>query len=128
MKLLLDTHSFLWFIEDSPKLSATALASIKDGTNDVFVSLASLWEMAIKVSIGKLTLNSPFEALIPQQLGLNRITLLDIALSHAVAVANLPVHHKDPFDRLLIVQAMVEQMPIVSIDSALDAYGVTRLW
>jgi PIN domain nuclease of toxin-antitoxin system len=128
MKFLLDTHTFLWFIMGSPDLSADARVLIEDGTHENFLSVASLWEMAIKVSIGKLTLASPFEVLIPQQLSLNGIELLNIKTDHASVVATLPFHHRDPFDRLLIAQAIAEKMPLISIDATFDAYSVTRLW
>ena len=128
MKLLLDTHSFLWFISGSPHLSPSARALIEDATNDAFLSVASLWEMAIKISLGKLRLAQPFEILIPQQLDLNRMKLLGITIRHTARVATLAFHHRDPFDRLLVAQAEVEQMPIVSGDLTFDAYAVTRLW
>lgn len=128
MKLLLDTHAFLWFIMGSPNLSAAARALIEDGANENFLSVGSLWEIAIKVSIGKLSLAAPFDVLIPRQLGLNGIALLNVSTDHAAAVAALPFHHRDPFDRLLIAQAMVERVPVVSVDTAFDAYPVKRLW
>lgn len=128
MRVLLDTHSFLWFISGSPNLSATARSLIEDSSNQPYLSVASLWEIAIKVSIGKLSLGQPFEVLIPQQLTRNGIDLLGIEISHAAVVSKLPFHHRDPFDRLLIAQAMVEQMPIVGADSAFDAYNAKRLW
>jgi PIN domain nuclease of toxin-antitoxin system len=128
MKLLLDTHTFIWFIMGSPNLSASARTLIEDVANEKFLSIASLWEIAIKLSIGKLTLSAPFDALIPQQLSINGFELLNIEIEHAAVVATLPFHHRDPFDRLLIAQAMVEKMPIVSIDAVFDAYPVTRLW
>jgi PIN domain nuclease of toxin-antitoxin system len=128
MTLLIDTHSFLWFVEGSLQLSSRARRLIEDARNDRFLSVASVWEMAIKVGIGKLNLGQPIETFIPHQLSLNGIDLLGIALSHAAAVARLPMHHRDPFDRMLVAQAQVEQMPIVSNDPALDAYAVTRLW
>ncbi len=128
MKLLLDTHTFLWFLDDSPHLSHYARKLIEDGANDVFLSAGGLWEMAIKVSLGKLSLAQPFETLIPAQLALNSIQVLGISVAHTAHIAILPFHHRDPFDRLFIAQALVEGMPIVSVDAALDAYGVTRLW
>jgi PIN domain nuclease of toxin-antitoxin system len=128
MKLLLDTHTFLWFIEGSPRLSGRARALIEDEASEVFLSVASLWEIAIKISLDKLQLARPFGTLIPQQLSLNDITLLDITPDHAAGVITLPFHHRDPFDRLLIAQAQVEQMPIVGDDPAFDAYLVRRLW
>jgi len=128
MRLLLDTHSFLWFISGNPQISSSARMLIEDVSNQPFLSVASLWEMAIKMSLGKLSLGQPFETLIPQQLSLNGIALLGITISHTAVVARLPFHHRDPFDRLLVAQAMTEQMSIVSGDTAFDAYAVTRLW
>lgn len=128
MRLLLDTHTFLWFIDGSPRCSANARALVADVSNQRFLSVASLWEMAIKASLGKLSLAQPFEALIPQQLRLNGIELLGIEFHHTALVATLPFHHRDPFDRLLVAQARAEQMPVVSGDAAFDAYDVTRLW
>ncbi|MGH9900073.1 MAG: type II toxin-antitoxin system VapC family toxin [Pyrinomonadaceae bacterium] len=128
MNLLLDTHAFLWFIMGNSNLSATARALIEDATNEKFLSVASLWEIAIKLSINKLFLLSPFKLLIPQQLDLNGIKLLNIKVDHTAVVATLPFHHRDPFDRLLIAQAIVEVMSVISIDVTYDAYPVTRLW
>ncbi len=128
MKLLLDTHSFLWFISGSANLSSTARSLIENASNRPFLSVASLWEMAIKLSIGKLSLAQPFEVLIPQQMRLNGIELLDIRMEHVFAVAKLPFHHREPFDRLLIAQARVEDMPIVGSDTAFGAYAIRQLW
>jgi PIN domain nuclease of toxin-antitoxin system len=128
VKLLLDTHSFIWFIEGNPLLSATARPLIEEPANDVFLSVASLWEMAIKISIGKLQLREPFDQLVPQQIQLNNITLLNIAISHTVVVTQLPYHHRDPFDRLLIAQSITENLPLVSSDGVFDQYGVNRVW
>jgi PIN domain nuclease of toxin-antitoxin system len=128
MKLLLDTHSFLWFIGGSSRLSRNARMLIEDVSNQSVLSLASIWEIAIKVSIGKLSLGQTFETFIPQQMSLNGIGLLEISFPHTAVVATLPFHHRDPFDRLLIAQAIVEQIPIVSCDTALDRYAITRLW
>lgn len=128
MNLLLDTHTFLWFIAGSENLSPRARKLIEDEANRVFLSAASLWEIAIKVSLGKLALSEPFETLIPAQLEMNSIEMLGISVSHASQVAILPFHHRDPFDRLLVSQALTEEIPIVSADEALDTYGVARLW
>lgn len=128
MNVLLDTHSFIWFIEDHPSLTPRARALIEEAANDVFLSIASIWEMAIKVSLGKLALSQPFNLFIPNQLLLNDITLLDITLSHTLQVATLPFHHRDPFDRLLVAQSLVEGMPLISSDSIFDAYSVSRVW
>ena len=128
MKLLLDTHAFLWFIAGSEKLSATARELIEDSANQPFLSAASLWEMAIKLSLGRLHLGRPFEDLIPEQMRANGIQLLGIEVEYVTPVTTLPFHHRDPFDRLLVAQAMVVQMPIVSADPAFDAYPIGRLW
>jgi len=128
MKLLLDTHSFLWFISGGSKLSMNARMLIEDVSNQLLLSVASLWEMAVKVSIGKLSLGQPFETLIPREMSLNGIGLLEISFPHTVVVATLPFHHRDPFDRLLIAQVIVEQIPIVSCDTAFDSYAISRLW
>jgi PIN domain nuclease of toxin-antitoxin system len=128
MRLLLDTHAFLWFFIGTPSLSAKARASIEDESNEKFFSIASLWEIAIKASIGKLTLSKPFDDIFPDQLAHNGIDLLSITTAHVSAITNMPFHHRDPFDRLLIAQAMTEQMQIVSADAAFDNYAVTRLW
>lgn len=127
MKLLLDTHAFLWFIEDNPRLSVDAKALLESDA-ELLISTASLWEIAIKTSIGKLTLTQPFETFLPQQLELNDITILSIELAHLAIVSALPFYHRDPFDRLLIAQAMNEQLPVVSADAAFDAYAIERLW
>jgi len=128
VKLLLDTHSFLWFISGHTNLSTTARSLIEDTTNQPLLSVASLWEMAIKLSIGKLKLAQPFGELIPNQMEINGIELLPIDITHVAMVSELPFHHRDPFDRLLIAQAMIEQIPVVSADSAFDVYSVKRLW
>jgi PIN domain nuclease of toxin-antitoxin system len=96
--------------------------------NAPLLSVASLLEMAIKISLGKLVLTEPFETMVPEQLDLNGIDQLGIAFEHVAQVSKLPFHHRDPFDRLLVAQALVEELPIVSADSSLDAYGVRRLW
>ena len=127
MKLLLDTHTFLWFIDDSPQLSQQGKALL-EADNELLLSIASLWEIAIKLRLGKLTVGTPIEVLMTEQLTRNDIDVLPITVAHLVAVSTLPLHHRDPFDRLLIAQAMVTQMPIVSADPAFDAYPVQRLW
>ena len=128
MRLLLDTHSFLWFIAGHANLTASARSLIEDPANQSFLSVVSLWETAIKVSLGRLSLKSPFETLIPQQLQQNGFGLLPITIDHLTPLISLPFHHRDPFDRLLIVQATVEQMALVSRDRTFDAYGISRLW
>ena len=127
MKILLDTHAFIWFIMDNPKLSPRA-KNIIESSHVVMVSVATPWEMAIKISLGKLKIKATFDQIFPSHLLINNMTLLPIHLKHLSQVAALPFHHRDPFDRLMIAQSMVEKLPIVSRDSAFDAYGVTRLW
>ena len=127
MKLLLDTHTFSWFIGGEPQLSAEARRLIEDEANTRYLSIASAWEVAIKAGLGKLDLRMPlaaFWAQIPR----NGVALLPIAIEHLSAVSALPLHHRDPFDRLLIAQALVERLPIVSADPLFDAYPITRLW
>lgn len=128
MRILLDTHTFIWFVTDNPRLSALVRSLIENENNEKLLSTASVWEMAIKQSTGKLTFGLPFRRFIEQQLSLNSIELLNINLDHIDVVATLPIHHRDPFDRLLIAQAMVEQIPILSADSAFDAYSINRQW
>jgi PIN domain nuclease of toxin-antitoxin system len=127
MKLLLDTHTFLWFIDDNPLLSAKG-KTLLEADNDLLLSIGSLWEIAIKLCLGKLTVAMPTEVLMTQQLTSNNIDVLSITVPQLVTVSTLPLHHRDPFDRLIIAQAMVEQLPIVSADPAFDAYPVERLW
>lgn len=128
MRLLLDTHVFIWYILDIQKLRVTVRALIDDEDNEILLSTASIWEMAIKQSTGKLSFNLPFKVFITQQLSLNDFNLLDITIDHIAVVAALPFHHCDPFARLLVAQAMVEQIPILSTDSAFNAYPINRLW
>lgn len=127
-RALLDTHSFLWFISGDERLSHSAREVIEDRENAVLVSMASLWEIAIKHGLGKLSLERPFVQLIPEQLERQRIGVLGIELAHVAELTRLPLHHRDPFDRLLVAQARAEGLPIVSVDGALDAYGVERIW
>ncbi|MCW5968995.1 MAG: type II toxin-antitoxin system VapC family toxin [Blastocatellales bacterium] len=128
MRVLLDTHAFLWFIANDSQLSGRSRAILEDGENELLLSGASLWEIAIKISIGKLQLGGSFDSFIPQHLAINRIALLDISLQHLTAVSEMPRHHRDPFDRLIIAQAMTEQMPVISIDDKFDLYPIRRVW
>lgn len=128
MRLLLDTHAFLWFILDEPQLSAKADALISDPINEIEVSPASFWEIAIKISIGKYSLPEPFQVFMEREITVNNFRILHIEPKHAAAVSTMPFHHRDPFDRLIVAQATVEQVAIVSGDAALDVYGITRLW
>lgn len=123
MNILLDTHTFLWFVDDNPRLSQSARVLIESEDSQPFLSVASLWEIAIKISLGKLTLKQPYETFIPQQLALNGIGVLNISLEHTAAIATLPFHHRDPFDRLIAVQAKIDEMVLLSADPIFDAYG-----
>jgi PIN domain nuclease of toxin-antitoxin system len=127
MKILLDTHTFLWFVNDSPELS-TAAAELLESDVDLLLSTASLWEIAIKVNLEKLSLPDDYERFIPQQIALNDIEVFPIAIDHLNVVAKLPLHHRDPFDRMLIAQAMHEGIQVVSADTKFDAYNVERKW
>ena len=128
MRLLLDTHAMYWYIEGAPQLSATAQTLIQDAANEVLISPASYWEIAIKTSIGKWQLNQPYERFVDIALNQYRFQVLPILPTHTALLIGLPFHHRDPFDRMLVAQAMVEGIPIVGNDRALDAYGISRLW
>lgn len=128
MKVLMDAHSFLWFVNGSSQLNKRARAIIEESANDKFLSMANVWEMAIKISLGKLSIAQPFEQFIPHQLLINGFEMFDIKFDHVAKVIQLPFHHRDPFDRLLIAQSLVEQIPVVSADSVFDLYSVQRLW
>ena len=128
MKLLLDTHALLWFQSDDPKLSATAKSAIELPANERWLSPISLVEIALKNRLGKLPLPAPFGMLYPACLLADDIHLLPLECQHIVQLTTLPLHHKDPFDRLIAATALVEGLRIVSADPQFDAYGLTRLW
>jgi PIN domain nuclease of toxin-antitoxin system len=124
VNLLFDTHALLWFLVDDQRLKPTARQLMADPLNDIFVSAASAWEIAIKVSLGKLTVPPDIATWLPEQLSTTRLTPLPISLFHAAAVERLPAHHADPFDRLLIAQATAEHLSIVTRDSQFEPYDV----
>ncbi len=131
MDVVIDTHAFLWFAAGDSRLSTTARDLISDRTSTQYLSTASLWEMAIKVSIGKLTLSHPYDILVPAVVEANGFDILSISLAHASEVAQLPFprrNHRDPFDRLIVAQCRIENLPLVSADNKLDAYDITRMW
>ena len=128
MRVLLDTHTFLWFVLGEAQLSSTATSHILDPVNTKLVSPASYWEIAIKIRLGKYTLHEPYEAFMQRGIFGNGFRILPIEPQHTAVLTTLPLHHRDPFDRLLIAQAMVEQIPIISDDSLFDAYPIMRLW
>ena len=127
MKLLLDTHAFLWFLLDDERLSIPARTAIEQ-TEILFLSPASHWEIAIKIALGKYALPEPFAEFMARELASNDMTILPIEISHTAQLTTLPFHHRDPFDRLIIAQALTDELTLVSIDSQFDAYGVKRIW
>ena len=126
MALLLDTQAFLWWVAGDPRLSKRAARAIA-GT-ECLLSVASCWEMAIKVSLGKLTLPGRVERFVQEQLEVNGFSLLAVSLEHVGGVADLPFHHRDPFDRVLAAQALAEELSVVSVDKVFAKYGVKRVW
>ena len=128
MKVLLDTHAFLWWLSDDPRLGKNARKHISDHRNEVFLSVASLWELTIKVSLGRFAVAGDYEAWLLSQLASNRFEVLPILLPHVFALSRLPFHHKDPFDRILVAQAIGEKMPLLTMDAAIANYPVTILW
>jgi PIN domain nuclease of toxin-antitoxin system len=128
MQLLLDTHALLWWLDDDRALSVKARKAIASADNECFLSLASCWELAIKCSLGKLMLSQPLDQFIPEQLSRNGIRLLHIDFRHAAKVATLPFHHRDPFDRLLVAQASIEKMTLVTANAAMARYDIKCLW
>jgi PIN domain nuclease of toxin-antitoxin system len=126
MAVLLDTHVFLWWVTDDPRLTKRARRTI--AATACLLSVASCWEMAIKASLGKLTLPGAVDRFVQEQLEVNGFTLLPITLEHTGRIAALPFHHRDPFDRLLAAQALAEGVSVVSADPVFRRYGVTRVW
>ncbi|MCP5097052.1 MAG: type II toxin-antitoxin system VapC family toxin [Chloroflexi bacterium] len=128
MKILLDTHAFLWFIAGDTHLDDFARQSIEDVSNERYLSVASVWEITIKSSLGRLTVPTPPSTLIRDHTWANAIDLLAIKPEHLDMLHNLPYHHKDPFDRLLIAQAMQEGLLLITKDQAFNAYNVPIMW
>lgn len=128
MKALLDTHALLWFLAGSSRLSSEALKVIQEPSNTLFVSPASLWEISIKDSLGKLTLPKPFDQLFPACLDASSILILPILVHHLQVHRQLPFYHHDPFDRLIIAQAISDDLALISCDSQFSAYGVKLIW
>lgn len=128
MALLLDTHTFLWFINNDPRLSPAAARRIGDADERVFLSVVSAWEIVITMGTGKLALSRPLPDLWRDSILRNDFEVLDVAATHVFALEPLPLHHRDPLDRLLIAQAIADDLELVSADAAFDAYPVTRVW
>ncbi|MEW6052854.1 MAG: type II toxin-antitoxin system VapC family toxin [Nitrospirota bacterium] len=126
--MLLDTHIFLWWITDDSRLIANVRDIIADGTNDLFLSVASCWEIAIKAQLGSIDLPDKPDKFIAEQLSLNAIMSLPILANHALNVFNIPSLHRDPFDRLIISQAITEKLPIVTSDPVFRQYGIETVW
>jgi PIN domain nuclease of toxin-antitoxin system len=128
MKLLLDSHTFKWWRDEPNKLSPTAFAKISNPNNDVFLSVVTAWELQIKIALNKFTIKGRLQKAIKDEQQNNGFKILPVNLSHALYLENLPLHHKDPFDRLLISQAIVENMTLVSADPEFAKYQVNLLW
>jgi PIN domain nuclease of toxin-antitoxin system len=128
MKLLLDTHAFIWLDIAQNQLSSSARQALQDPENILYLSLASVWEMQLKTQLGKLQLNASLGDTLASQQQANAVQSLPIDLSHILALSNLPYHHQDPFDRLLIAQAQVETLTIVTNDPKIQLYNISYLW
>ncbi len=128
MKVLLDTHTFLWWVTNDSRLSKTVIEVIQNPEIEVLLSVVTPWEMVIKVGIGKLQLSDPPEVLVREQRARHHFQILPIKLEHVLKVGTLPDHHKDPFDRLLIVQALEENVPLVTDDPLIQRYALNILW
>lgn len=127
MRLLLDTHVWLCLQAEPERLEPEVLTALEDETNDLILSAASAWEIAIKYALGRLSLPEPPPTYIPSRMRKHGVIGMPVEHSHALAVAELPMHHRDPFDRLLIAQALVERLTFVTVDPLLDAYDMPRL-
>jgi PIN domain nuclease of toxin-antitoxin system len=128
MKVLLDTHTFLWWVADDPQISVTAKNIIANPDNDIYLSVVSAWEIIIKVGTGKLSLSEPPEIYIPTRIASNQFEILPVQISHILEIHSLPNFHKDPFDRLLIAQSLVENFSLITVDSAIAQYPVQTIW
>jgi PIN domain nuclease of toxin-antitoxin system len=128
MKYLLDAHAFIWYDDEPARLSSHVFTLCEDKTNILFLSLVSVWEIQIKLQLGKLKLRAPLEKVIEEQQRENQIELLPIILPHIIALENLPQHHRDPFDRLLVAQAQIENIPVLSSDPILARYPIRVIW
>ncbi|MGR8933905.1 MAG: type II toxin-antitoxin system VapC family toxin [Gammaproteobacteria bacterium] len=128
MRILLDTCAFLWLVTDDPKLSEPAKEIFLNEDNELLLSAVTGFEIAVKYSLGKLHLAEPPKEFVAKRIQANALIELPVSMAHAVALQNLPLHHKDPFDRLLIAQAKIERIPILSADRHMSAYGVLCLW
>ena len=128
MRVLIDSHALIWYVDQDKLLSIASHAAISDPANDLLLSAGSIWEIGIKVGLGKLLLTQPFKVWMNQAISDLHVTVLPLTVEYVDVQSNLPKHHGDPFDRLMVAQAIVEQVSIISADVNLDAYGITRIW
>ena len=128
MRVLIDSHALIWYVDQDTLLSLASHAAISDPTNDLLLSAGSIWEIGIKVGLGKLVLTQPFKPWMNQAISDLDVTVLPLSVEYVDVQSNLPRHHGDPFDRLIVAQAIVEQVSIISADANLDAYDITRIW
>jgi PIN domain nuclease of toxin-antitoxin system len=128
MRALMDTHTFLWWNTDDPQLSPRAREIIAEGSNEIFLSAASTWEIAIKAAKGRLVLPEEPALYVPSRMNLHRIQHLPVQVSHTLRVYDLPRHHADPFDRLLVAQSQMESLPLITMDEEIRRYEVETIW
>ena len=128
MRILIDSHVLIWYVDQDNLLSPASHAAISDPTNDLLLSAGSIWEIGIKLGLGKIILTQPFKPWINQAISDLDVTVLPLNVEYVDVQSNLPRHHGDPFDRLIVAQAVVEQVSIISADANLDPYGIIRIW
>jgi PIN domain nuclease of toxin-antitoxin system len=128
MKHLIDAHCLIWALDEPDRLSAPAVTVMQDPANELLISAGTVWELSIKTGLGKLTLSLSFRHWMDKAIGDLRLALLPITLDHAERLTSLPPHHRDPFDRLLVAQSLVEAIPLVSADVIFEQYGINRVW
>jgi PIN domain nuclease of toxin-antitoxin system len=128
MRVLIDSHAIIWYVDQDNLLSLASHAAISDPANELLLSAGSIWEIGIKVGLGKIVLTQPFKLWMNQAISDLDVTVLPLSVDYVDVQSNLPKHHGDPFDRLIVAQAIVEQVSIISTDANLDAYGITRIW
>jgi PIN domain nuclease of toxin-antitoxin system len=128
LKCLFDTHTLLWVINDDPHLSKKAKSIYLNDNHEIFISMATIWELSIKISLKKLEIPGDLSEFVSEHVYGNKIEILSIQLPHLYQLQNLSFHHRDPFDRLIISQAIFEHLPIISADSAMDRYPIKRIW
>lgn len=128
MRLLIDTHTLIWTVDDPAKLGSEAALALQDPANELLLSAGSVWELAIKVGLGKLSLSLPYRQWVSLAIAELAASVVPVTVEYADVQSRLPLHHRDPFDRLLVAQSRVENVPLVSADEIFDRYGIARLW